>query len=133
MEKNRKMNSEQAEVFLDEMAKAVCDPNADSKVTDRYFTEDFVQVIDDTTIGRSQLDSRINLFRMEYSAVRFDYLSVIGEGDRIADAKAKDGQQLTIKVISLYTLRDGRISRAESLSRLIEGNPEDLQLLVRGE
>ncbi|WP_020413740.1 nuclear transport factor 2 family protein [Microbulbifer sp. VTAC004] len=132
------MNSEQAEAFLDEMAKAVCDPNADSKVTDRYFTEDFVQEIDDTTIGRSQLDSRINLFRMEYSAVRFDYLSVIGEGDRIADvhlvrAKAKDGQQLTIKVISLYTLRDGRISRAESLSRLIEGNPEDLQLLVRGE
>ena len=132
------MNSEKAEAFLDEMAKAVCDPNADSKVTDRYFTEDFVQVIDETTMGRSQLDSRIDLFRKEYSAVRFDYLSVIGEGDRIADvhlvrAKTKDGQQLTIKVISLYTLRNGRISRAESLTRLVEGTTADLQLLVRGE
>ncbi len=132
------MNGEQAEAFLDEMAKAVCDPKADSKVTDRYFTEDFVQVIDDTTIGRSQLDSRIELLRKEYSAVSFDYLSVVGEGDRIADvhlvrAKAKDGQQLMIKVISLYTLRDGRISRAESLTRLVEGTTAHLQLLVRGE
>ncbi len=132
------MNGEQAEAFLDEMAKAVCDPTADSEVTDQYFTEDFEQVIDDTTIGRSQLDSRLDLFRKEYSAVQFDYLSVICEGDRIADvhlvrAKAKDGQQLTIKVISLYTLRDGRISRAESLTRLVEGTTAHLQLLVRGE
>ncbi len=132
------MNREKAEAFLDEMAKAVCDPNADSKVTDRYFTEDFVQVIDDTTIGRSQLESRLDLFRNEYSAVRFDYLSVVAEGDRIADvhlvhAKAKDGQQITIKVISLYTLRNGRISSAESLTRLVDGAAADLQLLVRGE
>lgn len=132
------MNGKEAEAFLDEMAKAVCDPTADSKVTDQYFTEDFEQIIDDTTIGRSQLDSRLDLFRKEYSDVRFEYLSAVCEGDRIADvhlvhAKAKDGQQLTIKVISLYTLRDGRISRAETLTRLIDGTSAHLQLLVRGE
>ncbi|MCH9668956.1 MAG: nuclear transport factor 2 family protein [Actinomycetia bacterium] len=106
-------------------------------ITNRYFTEDFVQVIDDATIGRAQLDSRIDLFRHEYADVNFEYLSVIAEGDRIADvhlvrAKGKDGDQLTIKTISLYTLREGRIWRAESLTRLLEGPAADLQLLVRG-
>ena len=132
------MNSEQAAAFLDEMAKTVCDPGADTQVTDRYFTEDFVQVIDDTTIGRPQLDARLELFRKEYSAVRFEYLSVIGEGERIADlhlvhAHPNDGPPITIKVISLYTLRDGRIARIESLTRLLEGAAADLQTLVRGE
>lgn len=132
------MNGQEAKAFLDEMAKAVCDPNADSTVTNRYFTEDFVQVIDDATIGRAQLDSRIDLLRHEYVDVSFEYLSVIAEGDRLADvhlvrAKGKDGEQLTIKTISLYTLREGRIWRAESLTRLLEGPAADLQLLVRGE
>ncbi|QUR66063.1 nuclear transport factor 2 family protein [Mycobacterium spongiae] len=132
------MNSEKARAFLDEMAKAVCDPDADSTITDRYFTEDFEQIIDDTSIGRSQLDARIDLLRKDYTDVSFEYLSVIAEGDRIADvhlvrATAKDCQQLTIKTISLYTLRNGRIWRAESLTRLVEGSAADRQLLVHGE
>ena len=104
---------------------------------DQYFTEDFEQIIDETTIGRWQLDSCLDLFRNEYSDVGFEYSSAVCEDDRIAEvhlvhAKAKDGQRLTIKVISLYTPRDGWISRAESLTRLIDGTTAHLQWLARG-
>ena len=127
------MSENEARAFLEELYNAVCDPRADLEVTNRYFTDDFVQIVDDTIVDRAGFDAHLAALRADLATVSFEFTTVIAEGDRIADvhlfrATRKDGGQITMKFIGVYTLRDGKIARFEELSHLIEGAEEDRDL-----
>ncbi len=130
------MTGAEARAFLEEMYNAVCAPDADSNVIGRYFTDDFMQVVDGTEHNRAEFEAHLATLREDLANISFEFTTVIAEGDRLADvhiatAERKDGGRMKIKFIGVYTLRDGKICRFEEISQLLEGVEEDRDLGTR--
>ncbi|MBM99434.1 MAG: hypothetical protein CMJ77_09935 [Planctomycetaceae bacterium] len=121
------MNGIEAKAFLEEVFNAVCDPNADPGVTDRYFTEDSIQIVDGTEFNRQQFDAHLLSLRDEIESISFEFTTVIAEGDQIADVHfadvvQSDGAKMRMKFMGVYALRDGKIARFEEISYLLHSS-----------
>lgn len=127
------MNGREARRFLEEMYSAVCAPSAGREVTDRYFTDDYVQIVDGEALDREAFDAHLATLRADLVSISFEFTTVIAEGNRVADVHfatttRKDGSETTMKFIGVYTFREGRISRFEEISYLVDGSRDDLDL-----
>ena len=121
------MTGTEAKAFLEKVFNAVCDPNADPGVTDRYFTEDSMQIVDGTVFNRQQFDEHLVTLRDEIESISFEFITVIAEGDQIADVHYADGVQcdgssMRMKFMGVYALRDGKIARFEEISYLVHSS-----------
>ncbi|GAB5468016.1 MAG: hypothetical protein Kilf2KO_10460 [Rhodospirillales bacterium] len=127
------MTGAEAKAFLEEVFTAVLAPDADATVTNRYFTEDFEQIVDGGRLNRAQFDAHLETLRREVASFAIDFTRVIAEGDEIAEVhyakvRQKDGRVLTMKFIAFHSLRDGRIARVEEVSHLVQGAAQDVDL-----
>lgn len=127
------MTGNEPKAFLEEVFHAVCNPDASPEVTGRYFTDDFVHIVDDTVLDRAEFEAHLATVKADFTNMSFDFTTVIAEGDRVADvhlfhATRKGGGRMTMKFIGVYTMRDGKIARFEELSRLMEGEEKDRDL-----
>lgn len=124
------MTGSEARAFLEEVFDAVSAPSATPEVIQRYFTDDYVQIVNTTFLHRTEFETHLATLRSDFRSFSFDFTTVIAEGNRIADAHLttatrKNGRQMKIEFIGVYTLRDGRIAKYEALSCLIEGAEEE--------
>ncbi len=127
------MNEAEARAFLAEVFGAVFASDKGVAAIDRYFTEDYRQVVDGRTLDRRAFERHVALLRETVATVRFTFRDVVARGDRIAeihaiDATKRDGTRLEAEVFAFHTLEAGRIARIEEVTRLVSGPPGDRDL-----
>lgn len=79
------MTGNEDKVFLQEMYNAVCDPDAESEVSKRFFTDDFVHVVDGAVFDCLEFDAQLATLWADLKTIAFDFNTVVAEGNCVAD------------------------------------------------
>ncbi|AUG52658.1 hypothetical protein CSC3H3_07970 [Thalassospira marina] len=128
-----KMNQRDAENILHDLFASLTNPAIPTENLASFFTRDYIQIVDGETLDLDGFLQHAATLRNALIRAEVSFEKIIAQDDTIADihivrAEKKNGDHIRVKVIAFYTLRDGRISRIEELTHLLDGKDEDRDL-----
>jgi len=130
------MNPAQAHDFLSRVFHSLFNPAESAEQTGRYFSADYQQHADGKVLDHRLFVAHARTLKETLQSATVTFEKIIASGESLAsvhivDAVKHNGQSMKVKVIALYEIRDGLISRVDELSHLLEGSESDKDLGTR--
>lgn len=112
---------------------SLLDPNQDAEALKAFFTDDYVQDVDDKRLDLAGVLAHARTLKTTLRTGRPTIQNLIVEGQTIADihiveAEKTERARIKAKVVGCFTVRDGKIAAVDELTHLLEGNKEDRDL-----
>ncbi len=127
------MTPQDAQNLLEKMFETLADKKVPIQDLAAFFTPDYVQIVDGKMFDLNAFLQHAATLRDTLVKADIRFEKIVTDGNTIADihfahAQKKNGDNVHIKVIAFYTLRDGRICKVEELTHLVEGTAQDRDL-----
>jgi ketosteroid isomerase-like protein len=133
MEIQHIMSDGEVRSLLDRFFAAFTDPSVGVQEFEHLMTPDYVQRVDGVELDFAGFVAHRTtlLGALLESKVTFEHVVTDGKSAatvHLAELIKKDGDQVRLKVIAFYKLRDRRVSYVEELTFLVAGSDKDKNL-----
>jgi hypothetical protein len=99
----------------------------------KYISTDYVEQIDGETFNFQQWLHHMNGIRGMMKSYQLSFNEIVAEGDQIAasydvHAVKKDGTTLDIRIIAIFTVKNGKMVACDELTHMMSGPQTDQNL-----
>lgn len=103
---------------------------ADESIISEYFSPHYIQHVDGHTLHYEEFIQHMKVQKTLLDFVKVSILHCVIEGNKIStvhqvDAKKKNGEKISVKVIAYFELEGGKIILCDELTHLLEGDAKD--------
>lgn len=107
--------------------------NYDEKLIDKYFSEDYVQMVDDQTLDFDTFKKHIRKLKdklqqadVQFSNIASNETSVFTK--HYVNSILKNGETVKHKVFAEFQIKNGKVIQCDEMTLLIEGNKSESNL-----
>lgn len=105
----------------------------DKSIIEKYIDPSYVQTVDGVTLDYDSFVTHIIEQKKVINTIEVEFSTLVQEGNvvfsnHIATVHKKDGSNLKAHVIAQFTIKNNRLVECDELTRLIEGNDEDMDI-----
>ncbi|EJN03620.1 nuclear transport factor 2 family protein [Phyllobacterium sp. YR531] len=116
--------------LIENALKSMLDPNVPAEQLSEFFSRDYRQDVDGTTLDYDGFIAHAKDLKKSISSGKAIFEMMMFDGGNVADvhiieATKTNGEKIKVKVIAIFTIGDGKITRVNELTHLLSGSPED--------
>jgi hypothetical protein len=99
----------------------------------KYFSPDYIQHVDGTTLNYQDFVAHMKAQKMVMKSLKVSFLRMVVEDNKIAtvhqvNAVKKNGGEIEAKIIAFFEIKDNKIILCDELTHLIKGDKSDRDL-----
>lgn len=107
--------------------------NYDEKLINKYFSEDYVQIVDDQTLDFDTFKKHIRKLKDKIQQVDVRFSSIVSNETSVftkhyVNSILKNGETVKHKVFAEFQVKNGKVIQCDELTSLIAGNKNESNL-----
>ncbi|MFC6101324.1 hypothetical protein [Olivibacter domesticus] len=107
--------------------------NYDEKLIDKYFSEDYVQMVDDQTLDFDTFKKHIRKLKDKLQQVDVQFSNIASNETSVftkhyVNSILKNGESVKHKVFAEFQIKNGKVIQCDELTLLIEGDKSESNL-----
>jgi len=120
--------------LIQQMFRDVIEPDSfDEQVVSRYFSPSYVQKVDGKTLDFAGFSDHLRAVKTAVTNTRVTFDVMMAEGNKVIDihrvvADKRTGGKVTVRVVALFEIKDGKIVRCDEDTHLEDGAAADKDL-----
>jgi len=105
----------------------------DEQVIDRYFSPNYVQRADGTTLNFDGFVDHVRTLKRAVVKLEVNFEQMVAEGNKVmeihrVEGEKRDGSKFAARLMSFWIIENGKIGLCDELSHVEQGAPEDRDL-----
>lgn len=107
--------------------------NYDEKLIDKYFSEDYIQMVDDQTLDFDTFKKHIRKLKDKLQQVDVQFSNIASNETSVftkhyVNSILKNGETVKHKVFAEFQIKNGKVIQCDELTLLIEGDKSESNL-----
>lgn len=112
------------------MLKIIGNLQCDPATISQYFSEDYVQYVDNKVLDLQGLISHMGSLPNRFSSMKLTFIELIAEGNKvlsshIVDAISHEGNHHMMQSMAIFEITNDKITNCSELTRTIDDPPND--------